>query len=312
MHIEKIKPIIKKVIPFSISRPPVLKQKEENILARILLEKAEEFKPDIMLVLKGETIRGDIIREIKNRGVLTANWFMDTVISPYSITFVEEISQFYDFFFIVDSIDVTSKIKISSKKVFFLPAGFDRDMFRRIELDEKDRITYGAPVTFVGTVVNNRIPVLEEIADLGLCIWGPDRSVEGVWLKKSPMLSRRFSGRPIYGEEAVKVYNASKIVFSVHSLFPENVYNVTPRIFEVAACKAFHLVDYANQLENFYKLNEEIICYRNIKEIRRLCEYYLSHDEERNNIAERAYKRAWAEHTYDHRIGRLLDIVKKG
>lgn len=276
-----------------------------------MLEKVEEFQPELMLVLKGETLRGDIINQVRAKGVLTANWFMDTIISPYYRRWVEEISAFYDFFFIIDSLAAKKVVNISSKKVFFLPTGFDADTFRPLDLEESDRQYYGSPLTFVGTIVNKRIPVLEELADLGLSIWGPDRSVEGKWLTKSQKLARGYRGRSVYGQEAVKVYNASGIVFSVHSQFPEPVYNVTPRLFEAAACRAFHLVDYNPQIEDFYRLDEEIICYKTIREARKLTEYYLSHKEEREAIAERAYKRARREHSYDQRIEKLLSLAAK-
>lgn len=302
---------IKRFIPFSHRDILPLRKTEDRLLTRDLFKKISDFCPDVLLVLKGENIGCSILKQIRDRGIITANWFMDTVISPYYRPFVEEISPYYDFFFIVDPLDVMKKVDIASR-VVSLPLGFDRDIFRPIELNEEERLRYASPITFVGTVVDSRVPVLEKISDLGLSIWGPDRSIDGRWARKSKTLARCYRGRPVYGEEVVKVYNASDIVFSVHGNFPDIRYNVTPRIFEVAACRAFHIVDYVPQVKEFYRIDEEIVCYTAIDQIPHLCRYYLSHTDERNAIAERAYFRAMAEHTYDHRIARLISTIKNG
>jgi spore maturation protein CgeB len=40
-----------------------------------------------------------------------------------------------------------------------------------------------------------------------------------------------------------------------------------------------------------------------------LSRYYLKNERGREAIAERAYRRALAEHTYRHRVERLLELV---
>ena len=115
----------------------------------------------------------------------------------------------------------------------------------------------------------------------------------------------------IFGEEAVKIFNASKIVLDIHLTYKSKnkQFNVTPRIFEVPASRAFLLTNENSLLHKLYDIGKEVVCYKNDKELKDLINYYLKHPEEREEIALRGQKRAYEEHTYEKRFKDIFSII---
>jgi spore maturation protein CgeB len=54
-----------------------------------------------------------------------------------------------------------------------------------------------------------------------------------------------------------------------------------------------------------------MVCYRDKEELRELSIYFLKHPEERREIAMKAKKRVLEEHTYFHRIRKLIRFVRE-
>lgn len=86
---------------------------------------------------------------------------------------------------------------------------------------------------------------------------------------------------------------------------------VNQRVFDAPACGAFLLTDYQEEIEELFKVGEEIVVYRDKREIQDLVKYYLKHDKKRETIARRGRARVLKDHTYKHRLLRLLAYMKK-
>ena len=306
-----IKSKIKKCIPKFHRLAPVINTVKNKKINKNLFEFAADYKPDILLVLKGDSIFPETLKKIRNElNIITVNWFLDTVFSPYWKNLAEHISSFYDYFFMIDSKDVLKYTKINSAYVECLPLACDPDLHKRIELTKADIGKYQADICFVGTIVPIRERILEELLDFDLSIWGPSVNIWGDCLSEDSKLKKCHRYRSVYGQELVKVYNASKIVLSIHGLYGNRLFSVTPRLFEVSACGTFQLVNEQRQISDLYKIGEEIVCYRNIKELRDLIKFYLEHPDQREIIAKNGQERAYGNHTYVQRIEKMIKIIK--
>lgn len=140
--------------------------------------------------------------------------------------------------------------------------------------------------------------LLEGILDFGLHLYG------GGW---GDVIDKRVKlfGWIDYRTELPKLYNASNINLKI--TWAETALNM--RVFDISSCGAFMLTDYKSELENMFELEEEIICYRDLRELREEIGYYLLHPEERRKIARRARERIILEHTYLHRMRDLVEIM---
>ncbi len=305
-----LKPKIKRLINFSPKAIPAINTMENSKMNAVLFNEVTDFNPDVVLVLKGETVAADTLLKIRARGAITANWFMDSVYAPHAKPLAEQISPSYDFFFIIDSPDVLEHVKIGAKHVHWLPLASDPLLHRTVCLTDDEKRKYESNITFVGTVIPVREKVLEALVDLGLNVWGPASNIYGTWMDKKSKLFKSYKGGPVFGEEVIKIYNASKIVFSLDSLWGDRIFAVTPRVFEVAGCGAFHLCNCNRQMQRLLEVGSEIVCYKDVEDLRQLCMYFLEHADERAVIACNGQKKVYKNHTYAHRIAEMISFIK--
>jgi spore maturation protein CgeB len=122
-------------------------------------------------------------------------------------------------------------------------------------------------------------------------------------------------GARVSEEEAVKIFNASRINLNLHSspyhrgINPEGDY-VNPRTFDLAAAGAFQLVDVRGQLPEFFVPEEEVVTFQTLAEARVKIDHYLAHEEERRRIARNGRERCLRDHTYGVRLAQALETIE--
>lgn len=84
---------------------------------------------------------------------------------------------------------------------------------------------------------------------------------------------------------------------------------IKARPFELAGCRAFVITGYADDLENFYKENEEMVFYRSTAELIDKIKYYLPREAEREKIAQAGYERTLRNHTYEKRFKEIFNKI---
>jgi spore maturation protein CgeB len=112
-----------------------------------------------------------------------------------------------------------------------------------------------------------------------------------------------------YYRELPFFYNACDINFNATSLQMSTAVN--QRVFDVPACGAFLLTDDQDELQDLFRVGEEIVTYKEKGQIPELVKYYLAHEEERNNIAMCGRERVLKDHTYRKRLNLLTESMKK-
>lgn len=297
---------INKIFPSLPYRIPFVNSMDKDKMNSSLLTIAEEYQPDALLVLMGDTILPQTLGKIRKQGTITINWFQDTVLAPMRKDFVQAISPYYDYFFMIDSEDILNYVKVKSRFIKTIPVACNPQAHKNIDLSEKEKNRYGNEVCFVGSVDLRREEILPQLSDFDLGIWGN-------WLRKIPELKEYYRRRHVYGEEVVKIYNASKIVVDIPLSYEARgrIFCVTPRVFEVSACGAFILTDATSPVSGLYEIGKEIVCYRDEKDLKGLIRYYLSRPEERKRIAKGGQERAYRDHTYEKRLGEIFSIIEK-
>ena len=112
-----------------------------------------------------------------------------------------------------------------------------------------------------------------------------------------------------YATTVPAVYCSAKINLNISSF--QLVTAVNQRVFDVPACGAFLLTDERQDAARLFTPDQDIVLYRDFDELRKKAEYYLSHDDERLTMAERGRTRVLREHTYAHRAGTIIDVLKR-
>lgn len=301
-----IKKYVKRIFPDVNRQIPFARSLERGKMNRCLLKAAEEEKPDVLFVLMGETILPETLCKIRKLGIITVNWFHDSVLHPMRRDFVQTVSPYYDYFFMIDSENVLNYIKISSRCLKTLPLACAPEVHKNMDLSDEEKQRYGSDICFIGTVKFKRGEILRYLADLDMGIWG-------YWSEVIPALKNCYRKQYVFGRESIKIYNASKIALDIHPSYGtgDKLFNVTPRVFEVPASGTFLLTNENPLLADLYKVGEEIVCYKDEKDLKDKIKYYLAHPEERKAIALKGQQRAYCDHTYQKRLERIISIIEK-
>lgn len=190
------------------------------------------------------------------------------------------IAPFFDYVFIPHK-EYLDAFRQVNKNVFWLPFACDPEVHRRYKGVEK---IYD--VGFVGGVKGEkRGKILDD-------------------------LSRHFKlndFRRFYApSEMARVYSQSKIVFNMGRSGELNM-----RLFEAPSCGSLLLTERTkNGLNELFKDGEQLITYGPEDNLKDTIKYYLSHDEEREGIAEAGHKLVLEKHTYWHRVQTILETIK--
>ncbi len=108
----------------------------------------------------------------------------------------------------------------------------------------------------------------------------------------------------------VRLYNISKINLNLaESSANEKILQIKGRNFEIPMCGGLILTKYIPELTEYYDIGEEIICYENLNDLINKINYFLKHEEEREDVAKRGYERSIKEHTYEKRFKTIFNEI---
>ena len=275
--------------------------------SRVIFEAIDTAQPDIIFGIAQAPIFANVLRFCKKRGILRVYWFVEDF---ERFTYWRRIAPLYDFFFVIQKEPFISMLKKLNPRPFYLPLAADASVHRPLALSKRERQEYGSLVSFVGAGYPNRVAIFEKLNLKNFKIWGSDWNIPpNSILTKS--LQR--NGARISVEEYVKIFNASVVNVNLHSsMNPTEVGKgdfVNPRTFEIAACRAFQVVDHRLLLDELFT-NEELAVFKTVEEMQYLIDLAIKDDEWRQEMASKAYKRVLKEHTYIHRMADFLRILE--
>lgn len=274
-------------------------------LDKALVRTVEEFRPDILLVMKGESIAARTIRYIRRHfGTVCALWFPD---DPQFHPFMSALYyRAYDWYF-SSSFMTVERIKRSGfKRVSYIPFAAAEELFDPPEITDEDRRRYDCDVNFVGTFYPERLPAVMALRRLHIKIWGK-------WWRvplKFIGMPEAYQGRFLPSDGWRKLFRITPLTLNIHlNRMKFGGMKSNQRMFEAAACGAFILTDATIGLEDLFEPDKEVVVYRSSGELREKARYYLDHPEERRRIAERAQERCRREHTYLRRAETILKTL---
>lgn len=107
---------------------------------------------------------------------------------------------------------------------------------------------------------------------------------------------------------APKVYRLSKINLNITNRSIKT--GVPLRIFEIMGVGGFVISNYQEELAELFEEDKEIVLFKTVDELLDKVSYYLTHDNERKNIAQKGYQKTKDRYNYDVAIEKLLKICQ--
>lgn len=278
-----------------------------DVLAAGVGAAVEAAEPDLVLALAQAPLSVQVLDEIGKRNVPRVLWFVE----DYRLfTYWREVAAHYDYIFTIQEGECLQAMQAATDAhVSYLPCAMDPEVHRPRVLDAGDRRRYESDVSFVGAGYWNRRQAFRQFLDTDFRIWGSDW---GGAADLARVIQRQ--GARVSTDDAVRIFNASRVNLNLHSstyhdgVDPRGDF-VNPRTFELAGCGAFQIVDARAPLGALFSPGTDLAVAHDVAEMRTLTDYYLTHEDERRDMAIRARLRALAEHTYAHRMETMLSAV---
>ncbi len=262
------------------------------------LEKAvAAFRPDVLLVIRGNSFDAEVIRRLKDHYAIrhTVGWWVK---DPRAGNEMQQDARIYDHYFCIHRFGYEEK-----DNIHYLPAlGVDRALYRPLPGEKTCR----HEVVFVGGWSARRQEFVEKLLDLPLEIYGPGWRKRRNWF--NPQLREKVKANRIWGEELIVLYNQARIVLNISSWDPGRS-GLNLRVFDVPATGAFLLTDHSAELAQHFDLGQEVETFATPEELRAKIIYYLGHDQAREDVARNGYAKVLGFESYTDKMQLLLKTI---
>jgi len=107
--------------------------------------------------------------------------------------------------------------------------------------------------------------------------------------------------------EMPKIFHLSKINLNM-TIKPIQT-GLPLRIFDIMGCGGFLMTNYQAELTEHFEIGVDLEAYASMEELVDKCAYYLEHEEERKQIALNGYRKVCEQHTYIHRLKKMIETI---
>ncbi len=107
--------------------------------------------------------------------------------------------------------------------------------------------------------------------------------------------------------EMPKVFHASRINLNM-TMRPIET-GLSLRVWDVLGCGGFLLTNYQAEIPDYFEIGRDLETYSSPDELEEKVRYYLSHEDERVEIAVNGYEKTAKHHTYELRIAEMIRIL---
>jgi spore maturation protein CgeB len=271
------------------------------------------------------------IDEIKALGITTVNWFCN---ASYQFPLVAQLAPHYDFCLVPEKFRLEDYAKTGARPIYCQEAA-NPAVYRPYHLPKE------FDVTFVGQAYGDRPAYVGYLLARGIDVraWGygwrnysPEARAArtGRLRRMVRILQKKVFPRPVEGGDAggfgpvkelpspilgdilsdddmIRMYSRSRINLGFSSCGnthegAERILQVRLRDFEVPMSGGFYMVEYMEELEEFFDVGREIVCYTSPPDLAEKIAYYLRHESEREEIAKAGLERCRRDHTWQRRF----------
>lgn len=259
-----------------------------------------EFRPDLLLVIRGNSFDSNVIAELKEEFAIRqcVGWWVK---DPRNDDQMLRDAQIYDHYFCIHTHGYGPEDGINH-----LPAlGVYSDLYH--PLTDRNEGELDTDLAFVGGWSERREHFLQPVLENNLKVFGPG------WRKKKRLLNRslmqRCAGSGIWGQPMVELYCRSRIVLNITSWDSSKLSGQNLRLLDVPATGAFLLTDAAPEVLEYFTPGVEIETFSSPEELLSKTRFYLANPAIREKIARRGYERTQSLPLYEDRMSTLLSKI---
>lgn len=277
--------------------------------------KFDEVKPEIFLTLNQSRLFHSTIRYIQQKDCHTACFIADNPFDSHRYTYLPMSLQYFDKLLVSDRIWIQNIRNVApSSEIIKIPSGggYSPQVFYPVDLSEisiEDRLKLDCDISFTGESYGllaeggYRACILDQLGNYKVKIWGDHR-----WELRFPYhrnLKNYYQGERLSYENLRKLYRLSTININIPS--PQIYTGFQPRVFEIAGCKGFQIVDYRKELDDYFTV-DEIVTFKNPGDLQEKVEYFVKNPEKRESYIEKAYNKVSERFSWETQIREILPL----
>jgi spore maturation protein CgeB len=274
-------------------------------LNRDLVNQCREFRPEVVLIVKGAYIRASALAEIKRTtGAKLVNFATDDPFNPANSTQdLLECIPHYDLYVCTKKAIMPDVLHAGAKQVCFVPFGYHPGVhFPELPATPGEKQRFVCDVAFIGAADGDRLDIvraLSKVPNLKLSLYG------GFW-EKVPE-ARNCARGIVLGRDYRLAISGAKIVIGL--VRRANRDGHAMRTFEVPACRGFMLAERTGEHLDFFREKEHVDFFGSPNELVEKVRYYLDRPDERTRIANAGYEAVTSgQNTYEDRLRQIMSI----
>jgi spore maturation protein CgeB len=279
--------------------------RDTNNINKSIKEACKNFKPDLVFIVKGITIKPSTLKFIKARSIKSIAWSNDDMFAWHnrSIWYSWSLKQ-YDLVVTQKSYNCNKdELPSLGANVFFQHKAFEPKVHYPVK--KCDTFECVHDVVFVGAMEEDRLAHLLFLAQNGIKI-----HIYG-WVKEVKNIIHPnliFHNKFLFEEEFSAALGCSKIALNFLRKINRDLQ--TSRSIEIPAVKGFMLAERSNEHSQLFEEGKEAEFFSSREELLQKVQYYLQHDTQRLAIAKAGYDRCFKDnYTFANRMQGILNKV---
>lgn len=166
-------------------------------------------------------------------------------------------------------------------------------------------------VIFIGALFPGKMPLIAQVKKA----FGKRCRIHGLTnLKRNVYFNLKFGFpgwvRPARFADYVPLYQRSRIGINIHNRGDYTVGSY--RMFDLPGNGVMQISDGGDFLSSFFRVDEEIVGYRDADDLIDKIHYYLKHEDERRQIALNGYRRVMKDHRIRQRLQHAAGLIRQG
>ncbi|MFI5252431.1 MAG: glycosyltransferase [Bacteroidota bacterium] len=285
-------PVLKKMVPEVVEFDffTIMQDLGQEAMNAQLLETADRVQPDlIFFILFTEELFINGLTQLSDK-FTTFNWFCD---DHWRFEyFSKRYAPCFSYISTTDREAIEKYDRIGYKNALMTQWGCNHFDYVKLSNAKKD-----IDVSFIGQAHGSRKFIIKYLHLNGIDVRTFGQGWENGRVSQPQMIE-------IFNRSKINL-NLSNASWNIHTIFRKKD-QIKGRNFEVPACGAFLLTNYVKNLEHYFDLEYEMVCFQSKRDMVRKIRYYLEHETERERIGEKAYLRTLKEHTYEQRFREIF------
>lgn len=271
-------------------------------------------RPDYFFTQKGEILRPEFIKTIKDKGLTTIFWCFDAAMEEWYIPIARE----HDFVFTNVEDHVFRLREEGIKNAKWLHQGFAPEFFG---IDKDEEVPEGPCYSEVAMIGSMGTPIYKKRCALAIRLRKEKIDIKwwGGRLARQPRnwryflggIHRSWAGTEVYMHDFADVIRHTKIFIGEDADIPIQGRYLSNRSFAVMGCGGFYLCRRTLGVEYAFEIGKEIDVFDTDDEMIEKVRYYLRKEDERKRIAMAGQKKVLETYTYKKQMEQMFTWINE-